>query len=209
MATRDQLVDAPSRPPWNRTSFLESVRVAHADDAFADGRIPDAYGLMSSLLDGIATRIDPPFTLVKFEGDAAFAVAPDGIAPQGAAARACVTACYRDFVERRAAAGLVWTCTCDACALKDTLDLKFVLHYGEYIVQGVGRHVEVLGPDVTMAHLLLKSGAAELVDSHAYALFTEAAVTALGLLLEDAVPLVERFEGLPDVEGRVVTLGTD
>ena len=185
------------------------MRVAHVHDAFADGRIPDAYALMSSLLEGIATRIDPPFTLVKFEGDAVFAVAADGVAPRGAAVAACVTACYRDFVERRAAAGLIWSCTCDACARKDTLDLKFVIHHGEYIVQAVGRHVEVLGPDVNVAHRLLKSGAAQLVGSHAYALFTEAAVRALGLSLDHAVPLIERFEGLPDVEGRVVTLGAD
>jgi hypothetical protein len=191
------------------TSFLESVRVAHLHDAFADGRVPDAYALMSSLLDGIAMRIDPPFTLVKFEGDAVFAVAADGVSPRGAAVEACVTACYRDFVERRAAAGLTWSCSCDACARKDTLDLKFVVHHGEYIVQAVGRHVEVLGPDVTVAHRLLKSGAAALVGSQAYALFTEAAVAALDVPLDHAVPLIERFEGLPDVEGRVLTLGTD
>jgi len=188
------------------TSFLESVRVAHSLDAFADGRIPDAYGLMSSLLDGIATHVDPPFTLVKFEGDAVFAVAADEVAPRGAALEECVTACYRDFAERLAEAGLSWSCTCDACARKDTLDLKFVVHHGEYIVQGVGRHVEVLGPDVTLAHRLLKSGAAQLVGSNAYALFTNAAVTSLGLSLDGAVTLVEEFEELPDVAGSVLPL---
>lgn len=188
------------------TSFLERVRVAHAGDAFAEGRVPDAYALMSSLLDGIVTRVEPPFTLVKLEGDAVFAVATDVVAPRGAALEACIRECYRDFVERRASAGLTWTCTCEACARKDTLDLKFVIHHGEYVVQAVGRHVEVLGPEVTVTHLLLKSGAARLVESSAYALFTDAAVAALGVSTEKALPLVERFEGLPDVSGVAIPL---
>ena len=32
------------------TVFLEDVRQEHANDSFADGQIPYAYGLMSSLL---------------------------------------------------------------------------------------------------------------------------------------------------------------
>ena len=68
------------------TSFLTDVEVAHRDDAFANGAIPEAYGLMSSLLDGIVERIVPPFTLGKIEGDAvfAFAAADDDI-PRGEA----------------------------------------------------------------------------------------------------------------------------
>ena len=41
------------------TAFLDGVRVAHEADAFAGGRISDAHGLVASLLDGIATGIDP------------------------------------------------------------------------------------------------------------------------------------------------------
>ncbi len=50
------------------TSFLQSVAVAHQDDAFAGGKVPDAYALVSSLLDGIVGQIVPPFTLSKLEG---------------------------------------------------------------------------------------------------------------------------------------------
>src|SRR5438552_9812984 len=34
------------------TSFLQSVAVSHRDDAFANGAVPDAYAMMSDLLDG-------------------------------------------------------------------------------------------------------------------------------------------------------------
>lgn len=50
------------------TAFLQAVTEAHRDDAFADGAVPEAYRLMSSLLDGIVACIVPPFTLSKLEG---------------------------------------------------------------------------------------------------------------------------------------------
>gem|GEM_PF-6529181 len=57
------------------TAFLQAVAEAHRDDAFADGAVPEAYRLMSSLLDGIVGCIVPPFTLSKIEGDAVFVFA--------------------------------------------------------------------------------------------------------------------------------------
>ena len=93
------------------TALLEDVKVAHASDAFADGQIPYAYGLVSSLLGGIVEKVDPPFTFVKFEGDAVCALAENGSAPRGPDLLACVTACYDEFSSRLAEAGLTWSCT--------------------------------------------------------------------------------------------------
>ena len=59
------------------TAFLQSVATAHADDAFADGAVPEAYGILTRLLDGIVSGLVPPFTLSKLEGDAVFAFATD------------------------------------------------------------------------------------------------------------------------------------
>jgi hypothetical protein len=188
------------------TSFLDGVRVAHEADAFAGGRIPDAYALMSSLLDGIATSIDPPMTLVKFEGDAVFAVAPDGSAPRGRAMFDCVLGCYRDFGTRLTEAGLVWTCTCEACARKDMLDLKFVVHHGDYYVQAIGDRIEVLSPAVTVAHRLLKNTAAARIGSAAYSLFTEPAIDALALTLTNATAFSEPIEGSHPISVKAVPL---
>lgn len=188
------------------TSFLDNVRTAHQDDAFADGQIPDAYSLMSSLLEGIALNIDPPMALVKFEGDAVFAVAPDDLSPHREAMVECVQNCYRGFRTRLQEAGMVWTCTCNACGRKDSLDLKFVIHYGDYFVQAVGTHVEVLGPDVNAAHRLLKNSAASHIGSTAYALFTEEAADALELPLADAISFTEPIEGMQPIGVRVIPL---
>jgi class 3 adenylate cyclase len=188
------------------TSFLDDVQTAHRDDAFADGEIPDAYSLMSSLLEGIASSIDPPLTLVKFEGDAVFAIAPEDRSPHGTTMRECAQNCYRDFRARLREASMVWTCTCDACGRKDRLDLKFVIHYGDYFVQAVGSHVEVLGPDVNVAHRLLKNSAASHVGTQAYALFTDEVIDALEVPIADAVSFTEPINGMQPIGVQAVPL---
>ena len=188
------------------TAFLDDVRVAHEEDQFADGQIPDAYGLMSSLLDGIASNIDPPLALVKFEGDAVFAVAAGESAPRGSAMLECVRACYRDFLTHLEEAGSSWTCKCDACRRADLLDLKFVVHHGDYFAQAVGNRVEVLGPDVNIAHRLLKNSAARHVGSAAYALFTETAIDVLDLPLTDAATFTEPIDGMQPTRVRAISL---
>jgi hypothetical protein len=52
-------------------------------------------------------------------------------------------------------------------------------HHGGYIVQSIAGHQELLGPDVTISHLLLKNHVADLIGRSAYALVTESAVAHL------------------------------
>jgi hypothetical protein len=188
------------------TAFLQSVTDAHRDDAFAGGKVPDAYGLVSSLLDGIIERIAPPFTISKLEGDAVFAFARDeDDIPRGAALLACLAACYTSFREQLAGAEQIWTCRCDACSRVDTLDLKFVLHAGSYVVQSIGGSRELVGSEVVMAHRLLKNRAAELVGP-AYALITEAAASRLDVPSDGAHELTETYEHYPPIAARVYAL---
>ena len=182
------------------TRFLEEVQTAHRDDAFADGRIPPAYAMMAGLLEGIAVTVEPPFTVLKFEGDAVFAVAADAEMPGGDGIVDCVRRCYADFTERRAAAGAIWTCTCDACSRSETLDLKFILHHGEFFVQQVGAHTDAVGPEINVAHRLLKNDAVTVLGTTGYALITGEMVTALDISLPDAVGLTETVDS-----GRVIS----
>ena len=189
------------------TSFLQNVEVAHRHDAFADGAVPEAYGLMSSLLDGIVARVVPPFTLAKIEGDAVFAfgTAADAF-PRGEALLACVRACYAEFQSRRAQAGAIWTCTCDACVRANTLDLKFVLHAGRFVLQEIAGSRELTGPDVVMAHRLLKNRAAEVVGGGAYLLLSAAAATSLDVPVEGAIPMTETYEHYEPIDTFAIPL---
>ena len=188
------------------TSFLQSVAWAHRDDAFADGAVPDAYAILSRVLDGIVGRLAPPFTLSKLEGDAVFAYADGTTAvPRGEALLECIRACYEDFRERVDEAHAHYTCWCDACSRIDLLDLKFVLHAGPFVIQEIAGRRELVGPEVVLAHRLLKSRASELVGHGAYALVTDAASEALDIPNDGSLELVETYDDHP-VSTRVYAL---
>lgn len=183
------------------TAFLRAVATAHEDDAFANGAIPDAYAMMSSLLDGIVGRLVPPFALAKLEGDAVFAYSTDASTlPAGAGLRSCIEACYAEFRSRLDAAHDVWTCTCDACLRIESLELKFILHAGPFVIQEIAGHAELVGPDVVMAHRLLKNEAEALLGHGAYALLTAAAVERFGVPTDGASRLVARYEHYPPID---------
>lgn len=184
------------------TAFLQAVAEAHRDDAFADGAVPEAYRLMSSLLDGIVACIVPPFTLSKIEGDAVFAFATAGPdLPAGESVLETIRGCYADFHSRLTEVGAIWTCSCTACARATSLDLKFVLHAGSYVLQQIAGSRELSGPDVVMAHRLLKNGAAELVGHDAYALISASAATRLEVPVMNAIPITETYEHYSPISG--------
>ena len=189
------------------TAFLQAVARAHAADMAAGTFVPKAYPLLTSLLDGIVERIAPPFVLSELEGDAVFAFAAEGeLGVRGQSVVDCLTACYEAYRARLDEARELMTCTCDACQSIGGLELKFVLHHGEYIVQSVAGHQKLFGPDVTVSHLLLKNHVADLIGRSAYALVTESAAAHLDVPLERALPITEQYEHYAPVRACVLTL---
>ena len=189
------------------TGFLQGVGEAHQLLFIDQPEPPAAYALMSTLLETIMASVIPPFRLAKLEGDAVFAVASDaGLTIRGAAVVACLRACYAAFAARLAEANHLWTCTCGSCARIHDLDLKFVLHHGEYIAQRIAGQEEVLGPDVNVAHRLLKNHALDLVGGRPYALLTDAALAALEVSAAGMVPATETYEHIPPISVHVLPL---
>ena len=183
------------------TAFLEAVGGAHGEEMAQSGEVPEAYPLMTTLLDGIVDRLIPPFSLSKTEGDAVFAFAADG-EPQlrGEAVLRCIDLCYQSFRSQIEAMEAALTCGCNACSLGINLDLKFVLHHGGYVVQPIAGRPELLGPDVNLAHRLLKNDARSVVGERAYALFSSAAAEHFGVRTDTARRLTESYEGIAPVE---------
>jgi hypothetical protein len=86
------------------------------------------------------------------------------------------------------------TCTCNACRNIGQLDLKFIVHHGDYVLQTIGARRELQGPELIRAHRLLKNDVTRATGIRAYALITEAAAAAM--------KLPAFFAGLPrHVEG--------
>ena len=48
-------------------------------------------------------------------------------------------------------------CQCGACSGAENLTLKFVIHYGSITIRQIQNHLKLMGPDVTLAHRLLKN----------------------------------------------------
>jgi class 3 adenylate cyclase len=171
------------------TDYLRDTELEHAQDVLAD------------LLETIIAGIEPPFTLSKLEGDAAFAYVSSSVmsAPM---LFDTVDATYFAFRRRLRDIVQSTTCTCDACVLIPRLDLKFFVHEGEYVIRRIARSEELTGSDVVLIHRLLKGAAGQVAGSDAFAVYTGAALEALGVDAQilGFLPFTESLPDMDDVD---------
>lgn len=175
------------------TKYLTGVELEHATDVLAD------------LIGVVVNAMGGRFKLAKLEGDAVFVHAPDDEA-DGFAYLAAVESCYFAFAERRWNIGNATTCACRACSRLSDLDLKFVIHHGEYVVQAVAGFQELVGTDVIRVHRLLKNSVREETGIRGYALFTSAFVDKFGIDLSAFVAHREETVHGGVIDGVVVDL---
>lgn len=150
------------------TSFLAGSELDHAHDIIAD--------VMATVM----KCLRPPFKLAKFEGDAVFVYAiTDAI--DGSALQDAIESAYFAFRKRLRNIKQATSCECSACSNMQHLDLKFVSHYGEFIKHRMGGREELAGRDVILIHRLLKNGVNERLGGHAYALYSDPCIRAMGI----------------------------
>lgn len=167
-------------PSATETGFLVIADLTGYTAYLAGSELEHAPVIAGDLLETIVGRLDPPFRLVKFEGDAAFLVVADGQA-QGSLLLDAVEASYLGFRRRLRSIDAATACDCASCRLAPRLDLKLFVHHGSYVHSRIAGRDEVAGPDVILAHRLLKGTVAAEARAAGFALFTAAAVEALGL----------------------------
>ena len=115
----------------------------------------------------------------------------------------------RSAVSGWPANGLPMTWSRDGARLAiqlDRLDLKFILHAGSFVSQDIAGQRELVGPEVVIAHRLLKSQARDSIDDSAYALVTDAAAAELEIPIESATPITETHEHYEPVAAHVFAL---
>jgi hypothetical protein len=188
------------------TGFLQGVAEAHRALIVDSDEPPYAYAVMSSTLQAIVEALAPRFQVAKLEGDAVFAVADDGTV-NGETTLGTLRDCYAAFRAQLTIAGETWTCTCNACSTIKTLDLKFIVHHGGYVAQTIAGYTELLGPEVNVAHRLLKNHAVELVGRVPYALFTDVAANALSIATDGMAEAEEAYDGNPPMPVHILVLG--
>jgi hypothetical protein len=170
------------------TSYLAGVELTHAHE------------ILSELLELIVEQFQSLLTIVKLEGDAVFAHVPKNKIVRDEILPELLESTYVVFRDRVESIRRRTTCQCNACKAIPTLDLKFILHFGEYILQNVSGITELVGSDVNLTHRLLKNHVSEATGWKAYALFTEAGLTQLKLKLEHLHEQLESYEHLGGVK---------
>jgi uncharacterized protein YndB with AHSA1/START domain len=163
------------------TAFLARSELEHAHDVLLE------------LLQLVVARLQPKLTIAEIEGDAVFAYAPAGALVRGEDLLDLIDRTYAVFLGRVEAIRVHTTCTCTACNSIPILDLKFIVHHGEYILQAVAGPAKPLGSAVNLAHRLLKNHVAEATGWQAYASLTETVVQQLGIPTGGMVESVETY----------------
>src|SRR5204863_4947999 len=138
------------------TGYLVDVELEHAQDILAD------------LVGAVVSALRPDFRLAKLEGDAAF-MTMTAETIDGSMLLDTIERCYFGFRRRRRDVRQATSCECRACVQIPDLDLKFVVHHGEAILQKVAGRQELLGSDVIVVHRLLKNEVVEKLGIDAYA----------------------------------------
>jgi uncharacterized protein YndB with AHSA1/START domain len=152
------------------TAFMAGTELEHSHD------------ITRELLELIVSRLTPVLTLASLEGDAVFAFAPEARLSRGETLLELVEAAYAAFKDRQEAIRRRTTCTCRACRSVPDLDLKFLVHHGDYAARSVGSGYELSGLDVNLVRQrLLKNHVSEATGWTGYAVFSEKSLAHLGV----------------------------
>jgi Protein of unknown function (DUF2652) len=158
----------------SREGYLLLADISGYTAFFTGSELDHAQAIIHELTSLIRGRLSPPTHFVKLEGDAVFCYA-DAVAFRDAERfLELIEACYFDFSNQLDDMVRERTCRCNACATISSLGLKFVAHYGSFIVErDLGRE-DLAGPDVILVHRLLKNSISESSGPHAYAFLSDA-----------------------------------
>lgn len=176
------------------TSFVAQTEIEHADIA------------ISNLLEAIIEQLSKLLTISKLEGDAVFAYVEEGKLPDGNTLLELIDHTYLAFRDQAEALSRKSTCPCRACRAIPTLDLKFMVHHGNYLIQNVAGIKDLLGTDVNLIHRLAKNHVTESMGWNSYALFTNQGLESIQIDKSAFTRQIESYEHLGDVETYVMDM---
>lgn len=186
------------------TPFLASTELEHSQE------------ILQHMLKGIIGLLTPTFALAEVEGDAVFVYSKDSriSTNEGEVTKFSrkervldvIEYAYYSFRDMKTTYRRIRSCNCKACQMAGSLDLKFIVHYGDYIMNNVGGKDKPLGPSVNIAHRLLKNHVAESTGWTAYALFTKDCFDAIDVNTEKFHKQTETYEHIGPIETYSINL---
>ncbi|HSL46311.1 MAG TPA: DUF2652 domain-containing protein [Anaerolineales bacterium] len=169
------------------TSFVAQTEIEHADMA------------LSFLLEIMIEKLGRVLTISKLEGDAVFAYIEESKLQEASSLLELIDNTYLAFREKALTLFKGSTCPCRACRALPTLDLKFMVHHGHFVIQQVAGIRDLMGTDVNLIHRLAKNSVAESTGWKGYALFTDPVLERMQVRKEDLFKRCETYEHLGDV----------
>jgi hypothetical protein len=175
------------------TAFVAATELDHAQ------------AVLRQVLERLIGSLAPTLRLVDVEGDAVFVFGLERDLTRGELVSELVEATYAEFRNLRTDMVRNATCPCRACQSIESLDLKFVTHFGEFALQTVAGKTGPMGSSVNLTHRLLKNDVGARTGWRGYALYTGAALDAMALSGEGMHRAGHEYEHL----GAVVTHSAD
>lgn len=190
------------------TGFVVLADISGYTRFLGETELSHAQGILHDLLTAMIDELHLPLALSSVRGDAVVAHAPASNLAIGLQLVEAVEAIYVAFRGTLAHMQRNTTCPCDACAGMGALDLKIVVHFGEYVLQTLAGRPELQGAEVVTAFRLLKNDIIDQTGVEAYGAFSEAAVAALDApeWFEGLIAHTQATEDRGDVALRVMDL---
>ena len=184
--------------PTTRAGFLVLADITGFTPFVATTELEHSQEILQNMLKGIVSFLTPTFKLAEVEGDAVF-VYSDGLSRHDMVLEVLESA-YFAFRDRKASLTRIRTCHCKACETASSLDLKFIVHYGDYIMNNVSGKNKPLGSSVNIAHRLLKNHVVEATGWSAYALFTKDCLDAIQIYPDKLHEQQEEYEHIGKIQ---------
>jgi hypothetical protein len=167
-----------------------------------ESELEHAQQTLKALLELLIAHTRPPLVISRLAGDAVLSYGLRTGFLHGQTFLELIESTYVAFRKAIELMVLNNTCQCTACANVHNLDLKFFVHYGQFAVQRIDNHDELVGSDVNRVHRLLKNTVTARTGMRAYALYTDPAIKQLGLEDMSAVltPHTESYEHLGEIK---------
>lgn len=162
-----------------RTGYLVLADISGYTAFLAGAELGHANAIVRELTAVVRERLSPPMRFVKLEGDAVFCYADGASFEDGERLVELIETCYFGFCNRLLDMERETTCRCAACASIGSLDLKFVAHYGSYVIESEDDREDLAGPDVILVHRLLKNTVSDGGGPQAYVFLTESCLRRL------------------------------
>src|SRR5687768_6380485 len=155
---------------------------------------------LSYLLETLVEQLSSLLVICQLEGDAAFAYLEESKLAEAKSLLELIDQTYLAFREKALSLYAGATCPCRACKALPTLDLKFMVHHGDYVIQQLAGAQQLLGTDVNLIHRLAKNRVTESTGWKGYALFTDQVMERMQHSRDNFFKQSESYEHLGKVE---------